>query len=98
MNAIERHIEFFRVLAKAAPDSLIACCRSIDKLPRVLITDAGTAATLIALSGRNLAKQFPHAHETAVPSLRSALVAIADALQMEQNARGEVPWHLRGER
>jgi len=86
-------IQFLRDVARAPSTEWDIAVKRVDALKVVVIGEAGSAAALLALQIKPLVRQLVQVVPEAEAAMRALLAHLADALQMELNARGTRPFY-----
>lgn len=87
-------IQFLRDAARAPVIEWPRFVRHAPELNRVTIGEAGACAATLALQIKPITAQLTQIVPEGEASMRLVLTNLADALQMEFNARGQKPFYL----
>ena len=96
MPSLARTIDFLREAARAPASDWPSYPRALRELPHVGV-EGGTAAMVIAAHSRTLVKQLPEMQGDAEGPARRLMLALADVLQCQFDARYEPPYYARPE-
>ncbi|HEY2068242.1 MAG TPA: hypothetical protein VGG48_01710 [Rhizomicrobium sp.] len=86
-------IDVLRNAAKAPRANWHQFAFAIDQQPRVLTSEGGAAAAVLATSARSLVRQLPHSHEGCEALWRSLLITVSDVLAIELNHAVPKPFY-----
>jgi hypothetical protein len=93
MPSLARTIEFVRTTARADVARWASAARDLKTLPLVGV-DSGVCAMALAASARTMITQLPDLRPGGEAAARTLLLALADVLQAEFDARFVPPYYV----
>lgn len=95
MPVVQQAIDILRSASRAPSTEWPRFVRLADELPIPPISEAGAPAALLAMQVKPIIRQLVQVVPDAEEPMRKAIAFLADALQIEFNARFQAPWHAK---